>query len=97
MCLFGISLLITQIINVLITLSEDPYIRYYSPPTSFHPEPLGPGKAVREHVSARIARWVMGGMEAHKSMVPDFPVRLHLGLHHMLCVKGMWNSWDLFV
>ncbi|KAK4046376.1 syntaxin binding protein 1 [Microbotryomycetes sp. JL201] len=60
------------LVNALATLGEYPHIRYYNPPTSFHP-PLGPGAAIGEHIGKRLADRVQREIDAYARDNSDFP------------------------
>ncbi|GAA6041593.1 hypothetical protein JCM8097_007759 [Rhodosporidiobolus ruineniae] len=60
------------IVNTLATLGEYPLIRYYNPPSSFHP-PLGPGVAVGEHIGKRLADRVQLEIDAYARDNSNFP------------------------
>ncbi|KAM0793647.1 hypothetical protein ACM66B_001078 [Microbotryomycetes sp. NB124-2] len=60
------------LVNALATLGEYPHIRYYNPPSSFHP-PLGPGAAVGEHIGKRLAERVQREIDAYARDNSDFP------------------------
>jgi hypothetical protein len=67
-----------QLVNTLATLGEYPLIRYYNPPSSFHP-PLGPALAVGEHLGKRLAERVQAEMDAYARDNTDFPVSSDCG------------------
>jgi syntaxin-binding protein 1 len=65
---------VSQIVNTMATLGEYPLIRYYNPPSSFH-STLGPGLAVGEAISKRLADRVQLEMDAYARDNSNFPVR----------------------
>ncbi|POY70532.1 hypothetical protein BMF94_6446 [Rhodotorula taiwanensis] len=64
-----------SIVNALATLGEYPLIRYYNPPSSFHP-PLGPGLAVGEPVGKRLAERVQAEIDAYARDNSNFPSQI---------------------
>lgn len=59
--------------NALATLGEYPLIRYYNPPSSYHP-PLGPALSTGEHLGKRLAFRVQEEIDAYARNNSAFPV-----------------------
>lgn len=55
--------------NTLATLGENPFIRYYNPSS----QPLGPGAAVNEHLSKRLATRLQADLDEYCRNNPGFP------------------------
>lgn len=56
--------------NLLATLGEKPYIRYYNPSAA----PLGPAAAVKEHLCKRLASCLQKDLDDYCQTNEDFPV-----------------------
>ncbi|KAG0146790.1 hypothetical protein CROQUDRAFT_656975 [Cronartium quercuum f. sp. fusiforme G11] len=58
-----------SLVNLLATLGEKPYIRYYNPSTP----PLGPAAAAKEHLCKRLASCLQKDLEDYCQTNEDFP------------------------
>ena len=72
--------------NALATLGEYPLIRYYNPPSSYHP-PLGPALSTGEHLGKRLAFRVQEEIDAYARNNSAFPVSIDIHFFVSLLIR----------